>query len=65
MDRATKRVSCRIQFRGNKDMEFFEGIIEDVFTKDKEEYLKTDSGLLIRLDMLISIDNIILSQMTD
>ena len=33
-------------------------IIMDLFSKDKVEYLKTDAGLIIRLDDLVAVDNI-------
>ena len=31
-------------------------VIRDIFTKDKEEFILTESGLPIRLDKLISVD---------
>lgn len=32
--------------------------IVDLFSKDKTEYLKTNEGLVIRLDNIIEMDNI-------
>ncbi len=48
------------------DLEFYDeagralkskDLLIDVFSKDKVEYLKTYSGLIIRLDNLIKIDD--------
>lgn len=33
-----------------------EAIIKDVYTKNKEEFLLTDDGTVIRLDYLLSVD---------
>lgn len=33
-------------------------IIADVYTKDKVEYLKTDAGKVIRLDTLITVNDV-------
>jgi Rho-binding antiterminator len=32
--------------------------IEDVYTQDKVEYLRTDGGLVMRLDALVSVNDI-------
>jgi Rho-binding antiterminator len=33
-----------------------EGIIRDLYTRDSVEYMKLDTGLVIRLDKLVEID---------
>lgn len=33
-----------------------ETVIRDIYTKEKEEFILTESGLPIRLDKLISVD---------
>jgi Rho-binding antiterminator len=33
-----------------------EGVIKNVFAKNKEEFLEMESGLIFRLDRLISLD---------
>lgn len=37
-------------------------VIADIFSKDKVEYLKTDKGLLIRLDDIIKLDGILFNK---
>ena len=38
-------------------MEAVSGVILDVYTKKKEEFLKLDSELIIRLDFIISLND--------
>ncbi|MFK7937716.1 MAG: hypothetical protein AB8G22_29635 [Saprospiraceae bacterium] len=33
-----------------------QSVIRDIYTKDKEEFILTETGLPIRLDKLISVD---------
>ena len=56
LDRSTRRKEVRVIY--SKDRKRFKalGIIEDVFTKDKVEYLRIKDGPTIRLDDLISVD---------
>jgi len=54
---AVRRRKCEITYRdisGNPVT--VEDWIEDIYTKDKEEFLKLKSGLVIRLDRLIEVD---------
>ncbi len=55
--RALRGSSCTIVFYSEDETEkTIEGVIKNVFAKNKEEFLETKSGMLIRLDRLISID---------
>ncbi|MCK9407941.1 MAG: hypothetical protein WCX28_04855 [Bacteriovoracaceae bacterium] len=54
---ATQRTRCAIIYRdaGEKSVE---GIIVDVYASNGAEYLKLDNGTVIRLDHLISVNNV-------
>ncbi len=55
---ATTGDLVNIRFRntsGNEDQ--VKDIIEDVFTKEKAEYLQLKRGMIIRLDHLITVDD--------
>lgn len=56
---ATMRTVCSIVFKDDtgKQQEL-SAKIEDVYTQDKIEYLRTDTGLVIRLDALLSVNDI-------
>lgn len=54
---AVRRRKCEITYRdisGNPVT--VEDCIEDIYARDKEEFLKLKSGLEIRLDRLIEVD---------
>lgn len=54
---ATMKRSCQIVFRHeNGAVSTIRGVILDLYTRNKIEYLKMDSGLEIRLDKLIEAD---------
>ncbi|MFK7772326.1 MAG: Rho-binding antiterminator [Saprospiraceae bacterium] len=40
----------------NEKQTTIEGVIKNVFAKNKEEFLEMESGLIFRLDRLISLD---------
>ncbi len=58
---ATKQTQCLVIFRDDDLEKTTEGIIVDVFAKEGAEYLKLNNGIVIRLDQLISINGITLS----
>ncbi|HMU43727.1 MAG TPA: hypothetical protein PKA80_10530 [Ignavibacteriaceae bacterium] len=51
-----------VYFNDKKQIETNECIINDVYSKDKTEFLVTDTGLTIRLDNLLEVDNIIFNK---
>jgi Rho-binding antiterminator len=56
---ATTQTECSIVFKDEDDkQQEISAKIEDVYTKDKIEYLKTDTGDVIRLDALLSVNDI-------
>lgn len=58
LDKATLKKRCEILYstqEGNRLQK--EAIIVDVFTKNKEEFLVLNDGIIIRLDKIITIDN--------
>jgi Rho-binding antiterminator len=59
---ATKRERCRIEFLADGAPELAEGRISDLFAKDGAEYLKLDSGRVIRLDRLVGVNGIPMNQ---
>ena len=58
---ATLKTVCLIVFKDDtgKQQELSARIV-DVYTQDKIEYLKTDTGLILRLDALVSVNDILL-----
>lgn len=57
--RATLRRLCQIAYRdGNGALQHAEGIIQDLFIREKTEYLLLNTGQAIRLDWLISVDGL-------
>ena len=40
----------------NEEQTTIEGIIKNVFSKNKEEFLEMENGLIFRLDRLVSLD---------
>jgi Rho-binding antiterminator len=56
---ATMRTICKIVFRDEEGKEQdVTARIEDVYALNKVEYLRMDNGLVIRLDSLLSVNNI-------
>jgi Rho-binding antiterminator len=56
--KATLKTNCKISYT-NEDGNILqtEGIIIDVYSKVKEEFLQLNNGITIRLDKLISVDD--------
>jgi len=55
---ATKQTQCSILYRVDEKEQSTDGVIVDVFAKDGAEYLKLNNGIVIRLDQLISINGV-------
>jgi Rho-binding antiterminator len=55
--KATLKTNCKISYT-NEDGNVLqtEGIVIDVYTKAKEEFLQLNTGIIIRLDKLITVD---------
>jgi len=54
---AVKRRTCEIVYRDDAgDPVTVEDRIEDIYARNREEFLKLKSGLTIRLDRLIEVD---------
>lgn len=58
---ATQRTRCSIMFKEEGNEQTTEGIIVDLFARDGAEYLKLDSGTVIRLDHIVSVNGITLN----
>jgi Rho-binding antiterminator len=58
---ATMKKSCDIIFINNESRSKIRASIADLYTRDKVEYMKTSSGLEIRLDKLVEVDGKIAS----
>jgi Rho-binding antiterminator len=56
--KATLKTNCKISYT-NEDGNVLqtEGVIIDVYTKVKEEFLQLNNGIIIRLDKLILVDD--------
>jgi len=58
LEKATLKEKVQITYKVNKAPETtVSAIIVDVYTKSKEEFLKLDNDLIIRLDHIISVDD--------
>lgn len=54
---AMRKSKCKVVYRDKEDIvQTIEGVINNVFSKNKEEFLIVNDELKIRLDRLISID---------
>jgi Rho-binding antiterminator len=53
---ATLRKSCVIEFEQEGQTLSLQGVIVDLWNLEKVEYLKMQSGEVIRLDKLLSVD---------
>jgi Rho-binding antiterminator len=56
--KATLKKLCIIVFRTNEKINSLTATIVDVYTKAKEEFMQLSDGTVIRLDKIISIDEI-------
>ncbi|WP_073110964.1 hypothetical protein [Hymenobacter daecheongensis] len=57
--RATTRQPCTLTYRPEPDTppSTTHGIIQDLFIREKVEYLRLENGLEIRLDTLVAVDD--------
>lgn len=62
---ASQKIEVNVTYQKDDSLESDKGIIIDVYTKDKAEYLKLESGIEIRLDYLITINDIDLSSLNN
>lgn len=55
---ATRRQSCTLVYRTEPDTppSTYQGLITDLFIKDKVEYLRLADGFEVRLDALVAVD---------
>lgn len=61
--RSLRKIKVKIVFINDEnETDTIESIINDLFSKDKVEYLKTDSGKIIRLDDVIELDNLLFNK---
>jgi len=55
--KATLKQVCEITFIENNEQITTQSLIIDVYTKKGEEFLVLNTGKIIRLDYIISVDN--------
>ncbi|OON71171.1 hypothetical protein [Hymenobacter sp. CRA2] len=57
--RATTRQPCTLRFRDAPEAPIGtrEGVIEDLYIRDKVEYLRLTDGFELRLDKLVGVDD--------
>jgi Rho-binding antiterminator len=58
LERATLRRPARIVYTTPTGPQELEALIADVYTQNKEEFMRLHTGQLIRLDQLITVDGI-------
>ena len=56
---ATTGTRCQLVYRTEPDSPpiTYQGIITDLFTEEKVEYLRLVDGFTLRLDQLLAVDN--------
>ena len=57
IEKATFKILVDIVYLSDNTQISIKSIIIDVFTKKGEEFIKTESEKIIRLDSLVSVDN--------
>ena len=61
--RALRKQKVTLTFlNDNGEPETIECVIDDLFSKDKTEFLKTTDGRIIRLDDIVELDNILFNK---
>jgi Rho-binding antiterminator len=59
VEHASRKAYCRIRYYTElRELMTVNAVIRDVFTRHKEEFMTLASGETVRLDNIISIDNI-------
>jgi Rho-binding antiterminator len=58
LERATLRHPARIRYLAGGGPDEVVALIEDVYTQNKEEFMRLHTGQLIRLDQLIAVDGV-------
>lgn len=54
---AMRKSKCIVVYLSeNEEQTTIEGIIKNVYAKNKEEFLEMENGLIFRLDRLVSLD---------
>lgn len=56
---AMHRDPLRIRMRINEKIELIEGIITDLFTKEKEEFVTLKDGRIFRLDQVQHVEKVV------
>jgi transcriptional antiterminator Rof (Rho-off) len=59
--KATVKKLCSIIFKSKEKTETLTATIVDVYTKAKEEFMQLSNGEIIRLNKIISVDEIIIN----
>ena len=62
LSNATLKKECIIVFKNKDLIETIKAIIVDVFTKAKEEFMQLNTGVIIRLDKIISVNGITINK---
>ena len=60
--RALRKSKVILSYKNENKINSLGCVITDIFSKDKVEYLKTDGGLLIRLDDIVELDGILFNK---
>ncbi|UYZ58534.1 hypothetical protein [Hymenobacter latericus] len=57
--RATTGQRCTLTYRTEPDTppSTYEGVIKELYIRDKVEYLRLDDGFEVRLDNLVAVDD--------
>lgn len=58
---ATQKTRCSIVWKVNGIEQSVDGVIVDLFAHNGAEFLKLDSGTVIRLDHIVSVNGIVLN----
>jgi Rho-binding antiterminator len=55
---ATQQTDCQIKYKDGSEEKEVHGRIEDVYTHEHIEYLRMNNGQVIRLDTLVTVNDV-------
>jgi Rho-binding antiterminator len=62
LSNATFKKPCNIVYMSNGHKQITTAIIVDVYTKAKEEFMQLSDDTIIRLDKIISVDDLVINK---
>lgn len=60
-----RKQTCQIKFLANDSKNDISGIITDLYSKNKQEFLVLDQKITIRLDQLVEVNGVLFNDIYD